>query len=217
MSYINEALKKAQEMKDSGYATYSIIPEASDSGSGRFGIKVLLYSLSVLLLIVLIFSVRLWLYTSHDKKDQAKATEGRLEIKTGDSPSDKKELYDKAMSLYKAGRVMEAKKLYEAVVGLDPGYIEALNNLGIIYIHDKDFNAAKETLEKAVRLNPGYVESYYNLACLYAVKGETDQGLEYLKKAISLDANVREWAGNDSDLQSLKGSDEFNRIVSRQF
>jgi tetratricopeptide (TPR) repeat protein len=126
-----------------------------------------------------------------------------------------RELYDKASNLFKLGRFQEAKKLYEAVVGLDPGYVDALNNLGIIYIRDGNFDAAKENLEKAVRLNPTHVESYYNMACLYAIKGQIDQGFEYLKKAVSLDNNVREWARNDSDLQGLKALDEFNQLLSR--
>jgi len=215
MSYINEALKKAQELKDSGYATYYNIPEAINKGSRRFRIKVFLYSMSVILLIFLVFSGYLWLDSSHGKREGISVTKDQGSTEDKGSPSGKKELYDKALSLYKAGRIIEAKKLYEAVVGLDPGYIEALNNLGIIYIHDKDFNAAKEILEKAVRLNPTYVESYYNLACLYAIKGEIDQSVEYLKKAISLDKSVREWAKNDSDLQGLIRSDEFNKIMSR--
>ena len=101
------------------------------------------------------------------------------------------------------------------MASLDPGYVEALNNLGVIYIREGDFDAAKENLEKAVRLNPRHVESYYNMACLYAIKGEAEQGLEYLKKAVSLDSNVREWAREDSDLQNLNSSEEFIQLLSR--
>jgi tetratricopeptide (TPR) repeat protein len=215
MSYINEALKKAQELKDSGYAKYYNIAASGNNRSRRFRIRIFVYSVSAALLIFLLLLGYRWLGSSHEKSEATSAIENKAPAEEKNARLDKKELYDKALSLHKAGRTREAKKLYEAVVALDPGYIEALNNLGIIYIHDRDFNSAQETLNKAVRLNPSYVESYYNLACLYAIKGDTDHCLDYLKKAITLDASVKEWARNDSDLQGLKASDEFNRILSQ--
>jgi len=215
MSYINEALKKAQELKDSGYAKYYNIAASGNNRSRSFRIRIFIYSISTALLICLLFLGYRWLGSSHEKSEASSAIVNKVPAEEKNATLDKKELYDKALSLHKAGRTREAKKLYEAVVALDPGYIDALNNLGIIYIHDRDFNSAQETLNKAVRLNPSYVESYYNLACLYAIKGDIDHCLDYLKKAITLDANVKEWARNDSDLQGLKASDEFNKIVSQ--
>ena len=212
MSYINEALKKAQELKDSGYTKYPRGPESVNNDSRRLGIRAFIISASVVILVFLVFFGYKWLDFSHEggKATTPAGDTGQSEAK--DKSLDRKTLYDKAMGLYNAGRLEEAKKVYEAVVALDPGYIEALNNLGIIYIHEKDFDTAKQTLEKAVRLKPAYVESYYNLACLYSIKGDIDQGLRYLEKAISLNADVREWAANDSDLNGLKGSDKFKMM-----
>lgn len=216
MSYINEALKKAQEIKDSGYTRYFNIPGVSDSRRSRLSGKVLIYSMSAVLLAAALFSIHLWLGSSHDTRAQATGNniESSSAAKTGDNALTGKDLYDKALSLYKSGRTEEAKKLYEAVLGLDPGYIEALNNLSIIYIHNREFDTAKENLEKAVRLKPTYVESYYNLACLYAIKGNIEKGVEYLEKAISLDKSVREWARSDTDLQNLRGSGAFKKLLS---
>jgi tetratricopeptide (TPR) repeat protein len=214
MSYINEALKKAQEMKDTGYTRYFDIPGVHDSRRIRFSGKALLYILAAVLLTAALISIRLWPGSSEDARVMATVNNSEPSAaKTGDA-STGKQLYDKALSLYKSGRIEEAKKLYEAVLGLDPGFIEAMNNLGIIYIHDRKFDAAKEYLEKAVRLKPAYVESYYNLACLYAIKGNIEKGNEYLEKAISLDKGVMEWAKSDTDLQNLRGSGAFNRMLS---
>jgi tetratricopeptide (TPR) repeat protein len=215
MSYINEALKKAQEERDSRYLKYNNITDGSNKGGRRVGGKVFWCSVSVVLLSFLVYGAYAWLEPSHDKIQPAIGPEDPGLIGFKDDPLENRELYDKASNLFKLGRFQEAKKLYEAVVGLDPGYVDALNNLGIIYIRDGNFDAAKENLEKAVRLNPTHVESYYNMACLYAIKGQIDQGFEYLKKAVSLDNNVREWARNDSDLQGLKALDEFNQLLSR--
>jgi tetratricopeptide (TPR) repeat protein len=211
MSYINEALKKAQELKDSGNSKYHSVAEKTIERRGRMGMKILLYSLPVLFIAASFVSIRLW--HGQNKRMQPSESSEPVQVQNGSSSSQTKELYEKALDLYKAGKITEAKKLYEEVLGLDPGYLEALNNLSIIYIHEKNFAAAKNNLEKAVRLNPDYVESYYNLACLCSIKGDIDQGAGYLKKAISLDKNVKEWAKNDSDLQNLRRSAAFNNLI----
>jgi tetratricopeptide (TPR) repeat protein len=215
MSYINEALKKAQEKKDSSYKEYMGIAESGGEAKRPPGIKAFIYSVSAIFLLFLIFSVFLWLHFSHDDEKQAPATQQPGVEETNKDSLDKKALNDKALGLYRAGRFNEAKNLYEAVVGLDPGSIDALNNLGIIYIREKNYNAAKECLEKALRLNPNYVESYYNLACLHAIRGDVDLGMEYLGKAILLDKKVIEWAKADSDLVNLKSSDKFKTMTSQ--
>jgi len=215
MSYINEALKKAQKERDSRYLKYNSIANGSDKVSRLFNGRLFWPLILTVFLIFLLYGAYAWLEPSNTKIQSSVNPEIPLLKDMGEDPLGKGELYEKASTLLKLGRFQEAKKLYEAVISLDPGYVEALNNLGVIYINEGDFDAAKENLEKAVRLNPRHVESYYNMACLYAIKGETEQGLEYLKKAVSLDSNVREWAREDSDLQNLKSSEEFIQLLSR--
>jgi len=215
MSYINEALKKAQEQKDSSSSKYPVVPESLNDHDRLFMGKVLIYSVPAVILIFLIFLGYRWFNSSNEEvKITASAIDEGQELENSNT-IDRKDLFEKAIGLYNGGRIKDAKKIYEAVVALDPGHIEALNNLGIIYIHERDFDTAKETLEKAVRLKPSSVEAYYNLACLYAIKGEIDQGFRYLEKAISLDENVTQWAADDSDLGNLKTSDKFRRLVAR--
>lgn len=214
MSYINEALKKAQELKDSGYSKRYDIPSALKGDNRRFRSWIFLYSALAVVLILMVSSGYGWLHLSHDREEIRTEAEDKGPAAPAETAPDKKGLYDKALTLYNAGRINDAKKLYEAVVALDPGYVEALNNLGIIYISENDFDAAEDCLKKAVRLNQSHVESYYNLACLYAIKGDIDQGLDHLERAVSLNGEVREWAKSDSDLQALRSSEGFKKIVS---
>lgn len=214
MSYIIEALKKAQKEKDSHFIHY--VGAIKGSGKERllWGRKILYSSLLIVVLISLVFMSYSWL----DLSIKNESTEREIESTTGTGENDSSieigDLYDKAGRLYKEGSYPEAKKLYEEALSLDPGYVEALNNLGVIYISDKNFSKAKQLLEKAVRLKPSYVEPYYNMACLHAIRGETTEGLAYFKKALSIDSGIKAWARDDSDLDSLRTLPEFTEIIS---
>jgi tetratricopeptide (TPR) repeat protein len=123
------------------------------------------------------------------------------------------ETYDRARQFHKEGRLEEAKRLYEESLRLDPGYVDALNNLGVIFIGKRDYIAARRSLEKAVRLKPRYAEPFYNLACLNAIRGELKLALAQLEKAVSLDPMVRDWARKDTDLESLRHLPEFRELM----
>ena len=123
------------------------------------------------------------------------------------------ETYNRAKRFHNRGRLEEAKRLYEETLRLDPGYVDALNNLGVIYLRKRDYFAAQRSLEKAVRLSPRYAEPFYNLACLNAVKGEIKQALAHLTKAVSLDPMVKDWARKDTDLESLRHLPEFKDLI----
>ncbi len=129
------------------------------------------------------------------------------------NPGKPQETYDRARQFHKEGRLEEARRLYEESLRLDPGYVDALNNLGVIFIRKRDYVAAQRSLEKAVRLKPKYAEPFYNLACLNAIRGELKLALAQLKKAVSLDPMVRDWARKDTDLENLKNLPEFKELI----
>ncbi len=110
----------------------------------------------------------------------------------------------------------DAALWYEKVLSMDPGHVEALNNRGVLHLHEKSYSAARKCFEKAIRLKPDYVDPYYNLACVCAVQGEVQQGLRYLEKAISMDPDVKKWAREDPDLEGLRGDPRFREIVFRK-
>ena len=119
--------------------------------------------------------------------------------------------------MHNIGSIAEAKELYLRILELDPGFTDALNNLGVICIHEKEYLSARKYFEKAVVLKPRYPILYYNLACLLSIGGETEESMMYLKKAISLDQSVAEWARKDTDLESLRRVHEFKEIIERGF
>lgn len=122
-------------------------------------------------------------------------------------------LYIKAVSLTKQGRIEEAKSVYRKVLILSPGNTMALNDLGVLLLHEGEFRQSESYLEKAIRLDPDDVNPYYNLACLQALYGNSKKAMEYLKKAVKIDIRVKDWIREDTDLEGLKDLPEFKEIL----
>jgi len=215
MSYINEALKKAQNRRETNYQEYSgVISRPARKGMFFPGNSVLWISV-IFVFILVVFILYYWF----DFKAPAITPTSQHKVKKAlttaplESVVDPKIIYNKARLFHKSGRLRDAKKLYRETLRLDPGYVDALNNLGVIFIHDRDFTAARNSFEKAVRLKPANVDPYYNLACVCAVMGETKMSLTYLKKAVSLNKSAVDWARKDADLKRLRGLSEFEEIT----
>jgi len=211
MSYIHEALLKAQKEKDARHPRYqrTLLGTAGKPGifSGR---AVWMISLGVILLAFALYS---WL--DFKEKNTVPTPEVlRPEAQSRSEDYGKaEECYERARHLHKIGRLEDARRLYKKTFMLDPRSVYALNNLGVLYMQDKNYAEAQNSFEHAVQQRPDYVDPYYNLACLHALKGETIRSLAQLKKAISLDTSVREWARNDRDLQNLKGVPGFEEMI----
>ena len=215
MSYIHEALKKAQKDRD-GYSrsyngTLSVLGKENRPVINR---KVLLGSLILLCLFIAYASYSRLGYktpqTAPVSTYEKRAPKSSIERK---SVRDAGEFYDKARVDHKHGRLEEAKRLYRETIIIEPGHIDAINNLAVIYIHEKDYERAIRGFEKAIRLGPGYVDPYYNLACVYALKGKLSESLAHLKKAAMIDKSVMGWARTDPDLKNIREIPEFDAIM----
>ncbi len=211
MSYIREALRKAQKEKDARYPRYQRIFFSPRRKVGIFSLRPLW--LICLLVIVLGLALYSW-FDSGNKGATSAPTNPNPEVRPIPEISvNAKDLYDRARHLHKMSRLEEARRLYYKALMLDPGNVYALNNLGVIYIQEGNYLEAKKSLEDAIQQKPEYVDPYYNLACLYALKGEVMKSLAQLKRAVSLDESVSEWARKDRDLQNLRGMPGFEEIM----
>ena len=210
MSFIHEALKKAQKEKDARYREHDPIVYRAGDRPRIFSRKAL-WGASFLL-ISLAFTAYLWL-PSRGKQPPTRERAAPKATPRPESVEDPQTLYEKARLLQRDGRLQEAKRLYEKTLSLDPDHVNTLNNLGVIHIRNKDYSAARGFFAKAIQKRRGYVDAYYNLACLHALKGELAESLSQLKKAVSLDTSVRDWARTDTDLQNLHGTPGFEEIT----
>ena len=214
MSYIHEALQKAQKEKDVRFPKYKRILLGTKGKPGIFFSRtVWLISLFVILLAFTFYS---WFDFKYKKtlsgpKNQKTVVSHKIEATVNFV-----DFYERAKYFQKIGRLKEAEGFYKQAFTLEPGNVFVLNNLGVIYIQQRNYSEARNSLESAIRLKPEYVDPYYNLACLYALKGKVMKSLENLKKAISLNKLVREWARKDRDLQNMRGVPEFEGIIEKK-
>ena len=132
------------------------------------------------------------------------------------APADIKQMYDRARAFQKIGRLNHAKRLYQELLNTNPDFVDALNNLGVIWMHEKNYTAARENFEKAVRLEPKNVDPQYNLACVCAMTGKKSLGILHLKKACLLDQAARKWARADNDLANLRQMPEVEEIIKQE-
>jgi len=213
MSYIHEALQKAQKEKDAKHPKYQKLFFTPKRKPGIVAVRPAWWiSFAFILLAFALYS---WLDSSGKKTESNPENPGPNENPRSETVVNAEDLYDKARRLHGIGRLKDARRLYQKALALDQGHFSALNNLGVIYIQEGNYSEARKSLENAVQLKPEYVDPYYNLACLYALKGELKKSLGHLKTAVSLDKSVGGWARRDTDLQNLRGEPGFEEIIRR--
>lgn len=220
MSYIHDILTKAQKEKDNRRLMYSGIMTRENKFPKIVSYKVILVVFVLMIGILFIFKTFSWLDTKEEKAAAILLQADKLTEKTAFKLPQRslatEASFSKGTQFYKKGRFRQAKKQYQDVLRLDSKHIQALNNLGVIYIQEKKFIAAQKNLKKAIIINPNYVDPYYNLACLYAIRGEVPQSLSYLKKAIKLNPSVRYWAQQDRDLKDLRTIPQFKEMIQME-
>ncbi|MFO8089414.1 MAG: tetratricopeptide repeat protein [Desulfatiglandaceae bacterium] len=123
-------------------------------------------------------------------------------------------LFRMAQVLQQAGKLEEAGPLYEEICRLNPRFVQAKNNLGVVYLALEDYTAAEKAFLDATAMSPDYPDAYYNLACVYALTRRNEKALAALSRVINLEPKARGWALDDKDLAGLRHIPEFEKVIS---
>jgi len=247
MSYINDALLKAQKEKKSPYAAYETILSASGKNINRPRKR--LFLTGILIFLFWMAGIIVLLYWHGEKKMPAAAplrvlsvqnvvpakpqivkktiTDNKNEtglnkkiisakVKAGQEFADSRILYEQAIKNQREGHLEEAKRLYRKIIKIDPRNIQALNNLGVIYMNKKSYKWAIIRLNDAIKVKYNYPDAHYNLACLYAQKNDAARSLSYLRNAIGFNPEVRKWAKDDGDLKVWADLPEFKKLLEKK-
>ncbi len=91
-----------------------------------------------------------------------------------------------AESLFKQGRVTEAKAEVQRFIQSHSSSVDGYNLLGIICSSERDYDCALEAFQHALKLNPSSTRTHNNLGNLYASAGKADLAEKEFRKALSL-------------------------------
>jgi serine/threonine protein kinase/Flp pilus assembly protein TadD len=72
---------------------------------------------------------------------------------------------------------------------------------------------ALDWASRALAIDPEEPVTLYNVACVYALQGQTDQALDCLEGAVKHGFAHKAWIENDSDLDSLRGTDRYQTLL----
>jgi len=97
--------------------------------------------------------------------------------------------FNSGVHFYNQRELSKAIQAYQKVIELDPTYVEAYNNLGIIYQMLGDMDRAFGAYQKSTEINPRYEKGYNNLGILLFLKGRYEEAVEAFQKALAINSN----------------------------
>lgn len=80
--------------------------------------------------------------------------------------------------------------LWKATVHASPASHNAHNNMGDVYIRQKDYERAALEFSRAIEIKPDYADAYHNLANTYQHLNNQEQALAFYRKALELNPNI---------------------------
>ena len=93
-------------------------------------------------------------------------------------------------------------------INIDGNFVEAHNNLGILYEEQGDFNKAISHCQTAIKIKPDFSNAYINLGSSFDEIGKRDLAIESYKKSIELDPNSVESYNNLGSIFRYSGDYE---------
>ncbi|MFW9805957.1 MAG: tetratricopeptide repeat protein [Candidatus Thorarchaeota archaeon] len=113
----------------------------------------------------------------------------------------------------------EAASSFEKATELNPNGFWLWLSLGYARKEITQLDGAIDATLKATELSSSPNElgsALYNLGCYNCIAGRHVEALEYLEQAFHKDESIKEWARDDSDLQSLKENERFLNLLSQE-
>jgi protein O-GlcNAc transferase len=117
-----------------------------------------------------------------------------------------------ALRHHRAGRLVEAKGLYEQICALDPAHVGSLHFLGVLAQQLGRTDVAIELIGRALALKPDDADAHYNLGNALADRGKLDEAVAHYERALALkpdQADVHNNLGN-----ALKGQSELEAAIA---
>src|SRR6185436_6246199 len=90
------------------------------------------------------------------------------------------------LALSAVGRRDEAIQQYFSALRIDPLFLPAYSNLGLLYMNKKDFPNAIANFETVLRADPNHTTANLNLAKIYIQMGNRALARDHVSRVLSV-------------------------------
>ncbi len=146
-----------------------------------------------------------------------KRSTGRAEYSTTPAREQQAPLQNINLALqhHAAGRLSDARHIYQKILASSPGHPVALHHLGIIAHQEGDNDSSVDLITKAIEIDPGLAESHNNLGYAYQGLGRLEEAITSFGKAIALNPRYVEALNNLGNV--LKAESRFDEALVQYY
>jgi tetratricopeptide (TPR) repeat protein len=149
------------------------------------------------------------------KQRQGKQALARTQKAPGSEFEDPASNYRFGNSYRSEGNLDKAIEEYKKALSLQPGFIDAMNNLALVYVSRGEYDKALPLYMRMMELQPDSYVAYYNTACLYARKREIEESITWLKRAVNKGFKDWDYLKTDKDLENIRTTSYFKQLTSK--
>lgn len=107
----------------------------------------------------------------------------------GTDSKDAKTFFDQAADYGDKGDFDNAKKFYLKAIKSDDKYVEAYDNIGLVYRRLGDLDKAIEYYKKSIQLYPNGIMAHQNLAAVYGMKKDYSSAIDEYHNILKISPN----------------------------
>lgn len=141
-------------------------------------------------------------------KIQDKINEDILSAEKAANRAKASELFAQALSEKNKNKAIE---LYNKSIELNPNYVDAINNRGVVKYELENYKSAIDDYNKAIELDPNYSMAYNNKAFALMKIGELNKALDVVNDALLLNGN--EFAYWDTKGEILLNMENYHEAI----
>ena len=104
-------------------------------------------------------------------------------------PQSAQKEYAIAMKAYEKHNEVEAIHHLKEAISIDPEFLSAINNLGVIYTRLYQYDEALESFNQVIALNPRVGYAYGNLALVYLFRNGWEDAERAARRSLGLDSS----------------------------
>jgi len=115
----------------------------------------------------------------------------------------------------KKGKTDSAIRNYQKAISIQPGFVQALNNLAFIHMKNKNYPTSISLFKRIIEVQPMSTAAFYNIACTYAIQQKSEEALFYFEEALKKGFDNWDHIMSDTDMENIRGTERFRRLKKK--